>query len=226
MKLQFHVHTRFSRDSYLPLFLLRLMCQARGVECVCITDHNEIDGAVRCKEKYESGSFHVIVGEEIFTDRGEIIGLFLRERIPPKLSVGETIRSIRAQGGLVIVPHPYEVERAGTVLAETAIAEYRDEIDAMESENGRNFRAEYGAAQEKLCEKYGLVKILGSDAHTVWEIGANTMEVRDMPTVRNFPELLRDARFSQRHMPRVVHWITKLHKGIGLFTGHYRRKRT
>lgn len=226
MKLQFHVHTRFSRDSYMPLFLLRLMCWARGVGCVCITDHNEIDGAVRCREKYESESFHVVVGEEIFTDRGEIIGLFLKERIPARLSVGETIRRIRAQGGLVIVPHPYEVERAGTVLAEEAIAEYRDDIDAMESDNGRNFKAEYGAEQERLCEKYGLVKILGSDAHTVWEIGWNTMELRDVPTEGVFSELLRDARFSPRHMPRAVHWVTKLHKGIGLLTGHYRRKRT
>ena len=224
MKFQFHIHTRYSRDSLLPLFLLRFACKLQRIDCVCITDHNEIAGAIKCKERYESDRFKVIVGEEIFTSNGEIIGLFLHEKIQKGLSPEETIRQIHAQGGLVIIPHPYEVERGKTVLAEESVTKNVKEIDAMECFNGRNFKAEYSDIQNRLCEKYCLPKILGSDAHTVYEIGYNTMIAVQgaMLTKETFISFLDTASFRVKHMPRAVHYITKAHKFVKLLMGKYR----
>lgn len=222
MKVQFHVHTRFSKDSLLPLFVLYRACRICGIGCVCITDHNTIDGAVKFKEKYGSKGIDVVVGEEIFTGSGEVIGLYLTENIPAGLSVDETIKRIRSQGGLVIVPHPYEVERGKTALPESVIADHAKEFDAAEFFNGRNFKAEYSTKQNEICQKYGLAKILGSDAHTVYEIGKNTFEIGEKVTKDSFLSALHQAEFSPKHMPRIVHYVTKIHKLVKLIFGKYR----
>lgn len=211
MKVVFHQHTRFSKDSYLCLWALRLKCKLKKVDCICVTDHNEIAGALEFKNKYENSKFQVIIGEEIFTDSGEIIGLFLREKILSGLTPEETVKEIEKQGGIVIIPHPYEVERGRTALKE----EFFDKIhiDAMENYNGRNFKEKYSIIQNQICEKFSFPKIVGSDAHTFFEV-ANNYIICDYCTLdaNNFIDVVCNGKFHMKHASRIFHFHTKIVK--------------
>ena len=138
LKAEFHVHTRCSKDSMLGKYFILLICKIKKINCIAITDHNEIEGALKYRKLLQKYNIQVIIGEEIFTSDGEIIGLFLKEKISPKLSVKETIKQIKNQDGLVYVPHPYDEKRKKTVLKEEYIKEFSKEIDVIEIHNGRN----------------------------------------------------------------------------------------
>ena len=140
-KIEFHVHTRFSNDSILGLFFILMMCKFRKIDCLVITDHNEIDGAIKYKEKLLKYGIDVIVGEEIFTKDGEIIGLFLNKKIEPYLSAEDTVKRIRKQKGLVYIPHPYDEKRYKTVITQEALEKISKDIDFIEIHNGRNIRS-------------------------------------------------------------------------------------
>src|SRR5687767_13395971 len=121
LRADFHSHSHYSRDSVINPRTFVETCERRGIDCIAVTDHNEIEGAfVIDKLARESGRLKVIVGEEVKTAEGEIIGLFLKEWVPRDLSPEETIRAIHEQGGLVVVPHPYDVFRR-SVITETAL---------------------------------------------------------------------------------------------------------
>ncbi len=111
-----HTHTKYSALGIFPIFgfyypesatepeALVMEAERKGLDIVCITDHNTIDGALRVKHRE-----NVVVGEEVTTKDGEIIGLFLSETVAPNMSAMETIDRIHEQGGIAIVPHPYSV---------------------------------------------------------------------------------------------------------------------
>ena len=134
-KVELHVHTRFSHDSILPLWLLYLMCRLRKIDCIAITDHNEIKGALLFQQRYPK--IKVIVGEEIFSSEGEIIGLFLHERVESNMTARETIEKIFEQDGLVYIPHPVDTKRYKTVLQYRALISNLDKIHCIEKFNGR-----------------------------------------------------------------------------------------
>ncbi|MCM1523207.1 MAG: hypothetical protein NC120_02005 [Ruminococcus sp.] len=116
MKTELHVHTRYSHDSILCISLIGLMCRLRHIDCVAVCDHNTAAGGIAAKKILPRFGVKVIAGEEIFTDSGEIIGLFLKRDIPAGLSAEDTVREIKKQGGLVYIPHPYDEKRYKTVL--------------------------------------------------------------------------------------------------------------
>src|SRR5690606_3298386 len=102
--------------------------KVKKIDIVGITDHNEIKGAQEFKKFLEKFGIKVIVGEEIFSSKGEIIGLFLSEKIEPGMSPRDTMLEIKKQGGLVYIPHPYDEKRYKTVLAEEEIEKNSDLI--------------------------------------------------------------------------------------------------
>jgi len=114
MRIDLHCHTEASFDCVTPLPKVLARCQAKGVRVQAVTDHNEVWGAQKLKALAEAQGWDetegvtVIVGEEVSTAEGEIIGLFLEERIPPKMSPEETVARIKEQGGLVLVPHGFD----------------------------------------------------------------------------------------------------------------------
>ena len=122
-KLELHVHTKYSHDSYFTFWLLHLMCRLRKITHIAITEHNNIRGGIAFKEycRKRGEKINVIVGEEIMTNEGEIIGLFLEKEIESGLSPEETINKIKEQNGIVYVPHPYDEKRNKTVLTKDAI---------------------------------------------------------------------------------------------------------
>lgn len=178
MRIETHVHTKNSKDSFQCFWPLYLKCRLKKIDAIAITEHNNIDGGVAFQKfcKKRGNKLQVIVGEEIFTDSGEIIGLFLQENIKPGLTAKETIDEIKRQSGVVYVPHPYDLKRSKTVLKENYIAEFKDSIDCIEVHNGRNVSPEYDIKQKEITDKYGINPVIGSDAHTTLEIGRNYME--------------------------------------------------
>jgi len=207
-KMEFHVHTSISNDSFLTKKFLFLMCKLKKINCLAITDHNEIDNAIKFKDYFEKRGIKIIVGEEIFSKDGEIIGLYLTKKINPDLSAIETIEEIKKQNGLVYIPHPYDEKRYKTVLKKEVIVENKDKIDFIECHNGRNILEKYSDMQNSIAEELGLVKIVGSDAHTFYEIGRNYCEVSSLER-KDLTNEIKNAKFTKKKCIKFAHFNTK-----------------
>lgn len=219
MKLELHVHTRYSKDSLLCFWPLYFKCLILKINGIAITEHNNIEGAVKFSEfcKKHGSKVQVIVGEEIFTDSGEIIGLYLKEKIDPDLSPEMTICEIKRQGGIVYIPHPYDQKRQKTVLREYAIQKNKDQIDCIEVHNGRNISEKYDTEQQKIADKYHLTHIVGSDAHTWIEIGRNYIDVSEIPSnAEEFRKIIKNIKIKTSPCITYAHTITKFAKTVKL----------
>ena len=217
IRLETHCHTKFSKDSLLPFTLLYLKCKLCGISCIAITEHNNIIGATKFKEycRKRKSNLCVIVGEEIMTESGEVIGLYLKKEIPQGLSFEETIAQIREQKGIVYVPHPYDEKRNKTVLKEECIKRFAPVIDCIECHNGRNISPLYDEKQQEIATKYGITKVIGSDAHTFLEIGRNYMNVESVPdTPEKFRSVIATATFHEKKCIKLCHQITRCVKLI------------
>lgn len=209
-KTEFHVHTRYSKDSVLSYWLILFVLKIKKINTVVITDHNEVAGALKFKDKFKKHNIEIIVGEEIFTNKGEIIGLGLTNKIEPNLSPEETIKQIRKQNGLVYVPHPYDEKRYKTVLLEEEIKKNKDEIDFIEVHNGRNINSKFDEKQNEIAEKYNLTKIIGSDAHTFFELGRNYIITKNKITLENLKDEYVDVAFKEKKCINFAHKWTKV----------------
>lgn len=192
MKADLHIHTLYSKDCLTPLDKVLERALKRGLECIAITDHNEIEGALRLQEK---SPIKIIVGEEIRTNRGEIIGYFLTERIKPGMSLGKTIEEIRKQGGLVCVPHPFDRLRTSK-LAEDALQEIEQEIDIVEVHNARNVYEVDNRKAWSYAASRGKMFSVGTDAHWPWEIGRSYVNIADFTDVNSFKAAFDPASFT------------------------------
>jgi len=208
LKVDLHCHTHYSLDCLTSPQQLVEACLARGITCLAVTDHNAIDGAY---EVQELAPFQVIIGEEIKTARGEIIGLFLQEFIPPGLSTQETIARIRAQGGLVYVPHPFDFVRRST-LAPDELRRIWPYVDILEVFNARTISRARNAAGARFAQEHGLVKAAGSDAHTPGEIGYTYNLIEPFEGPQDFLEKLRRAELHMAASPLIVHVYSRLAK--------------
>lgn len=209
VRAEFHVHTRFSKDSILNKYFLLLMCKIKKINLLAITDHNEIRGALKYKSFFLKHKIEIIVGEEIMTTNGEIIGLYLEKKISPNLSVKKTIDEIRKQGGLVYLPHPYDEKRYKTVLDKECQKKYKNEIDFIEVHNGRNIKEDFDKRQEEIQKKLNITPIIGSDAHTFFEVGRNYVEL-EYNGKENLVESINKASFHKRKCILFAHKVTKL----------------
>lgn len=217
IRLETHCHTRYSKDSLLLHSLLYMKCRLCHIDAIAICEHNNILGALKFKEycSKRKNKVFVIVGEEIMTSSGEIIGLYLNEEIPAGLSCDETIDRIISQGGVVYVPHPYDEKRSKTVLSEDCISNNSYRIDCIECYNGRNVDENYGIQQTRIADKYGLVKVVGSDAHTLMEIGRNYMEVKSVPlNSSEFRDVIKNCTFHAKPCIKLAHKGTRVVKLI------------
>lgn len=183
MKLELHVHTNYSYDSDTSLLNIVESCIRSKVGAIAVTDHNEIEGALRLKE---IAPFKVIIGEEIETKEGEIIGLFLDKLIKPKMSAKKTIEEISKQGGLVYLPHPFDKLTRKTSLKSNLFSEIMGDIDIVEVYNGRTIKDIYNKKAKDLALKYNKIQAIGSDAHTRYELGRNTIEIDNYDTPKEF----------------------------------------
>jgi hypothetical protein len=187
LRMDLHCHTWYSHDSILKPGDLVEACIRRGINCLAVTDHNEIDGA---KAVARIAPFRVIVGEEVRTRDGEISGLFLKERIPPNLSALETVREIRRQKGLAYVPHPFA---AGVTmrLKQAVLEALAGQVDIVEGWNSRGLLRADDLRAQHWARAHGIPFAAGSDAHTRFEIGSAWVEIDDFKGPK---ELLRNLK--------------------------------
>lgn len=167
MKYDLHVHSFYSKKcGYMnPKDIVKIAIK-KGLDGIAITDHDTIKGGLKAKE-YESKDFKVIIGSEIMTNRGEVIGLFLSEEIK-STNFESVIFEIRNQNGLSIIPHPFDESRNSAlhpVIGDIKL------IDGIEVFNSRCIFEKYNINAKKFATKYNLVATAGSDAHFSNEIG-------------------------------------------------------
>jgi predicted metal-dependent phosphoesterase TrpH len=202
-KADLHVHTRYSEDSISPPENIVQHCRRVGINCVAITDHNEIAGAF---EVQRIAPFKVIIGEEMMTTQGEIIGYFLKEKIPAHLSPEETVARIKEQGGLACVPHPYDRFRSGAKLRPQALKKILPDIDLVEVFNSRAMLLRDSARALELAQKHGLPGTAGSDAHVAREIGSTYMEIPEFNDVEQFRQALRQGKVFGHRTSFFIHF--------------------
>jgi predicted metal-dependent phosphoesterase TrpH/glycosyltransferase involved in cell wall biosynthesis len=185
-----HMHTDHSGDCATPVEALLAEAKAKGLGAIAITDHNEISGALEAREKADG--IKVIVSEEVKTaDQGEVIGLFIEEKIPRGMTLQETIAEIKRQGGLVYVPHPFD--RLHAVPDYPHLLDVLDDVDAIEIFNPRVAISSFNEEAVRFAEKYRVVCGAGSDAHVTAGLGSVRIRMRSFDTPEEFLESLRDA---------------------------------
>jgi glycosyltransferase involved in cell wall biosynthesis len=186
-----HMHTDHSPDCATPVDTLIQRAEDVGLGAIAITDHNEISGAFEAREK-ANGRVKIIVAEEVKTaDQGEVIGLFLEEKIPRGMTLQETIAEIRRQGGLVYVPHPFD--RMHSVPDYEHLLAVVEDIDAIEVFNPRIALKGRNEEAERFAAKYRVVAGAGSDSHVAQGLGSVKIRMRDFDGPEEFLESLRDA---------------------------------
>jgi hypothetical protein len=166
MKYDLHIHSKYSNDGILDPQKIVKIAIKKGLDGIAVTDHNTIKGGLKTKE-YETQDFKVLVGSEVSTTRGEIIGLFLSEEIKSR-EFHEVADEIRDQGGLVIVPHPFDELRKASFGIKNEDAKYLDTIEVF---NSRCIYQKYNDRAAVYAKKHNLSQVGGSDAHFPYEIG-------------------------------------------------------
>ncbi|HET7048605.1 MAG TPA: glycosyltransferase [Solirubrobacteraceae bacterium] len=185
-----HMHTDHSYDCATPVEVLLAEARARGLGAIAITDHNEISGALAARELADG--INVIVAEEVKSaDQGEVIGLFIEEKIPRGLTLQETIAEIKRQGGLVYVPHPFD--RMHSVPDYKHLLDVLESIDAIEVFNPRVAIMEFNDEAVRFAAKYRIPAGAGSDAHVPQGLGSVRIRMREFNGPDEFLESLRDA---------------------------------
>jgi predicted metal-dependent phosphoesterase TrpH/glycosyltransferase involved in cell wall biosynthesis len=185
-----HMHTDHSYDCETPVEVLLAEARARGLGAIAVTDHNEISGAHAARERADG--IAVIVGEEVKTaDQGEVIGLFIEEKIPRGMTLQETIAEIKRQGGLVYVPHPFD--RLHSVPDYEHLLGVLDDVDAIEVFNPRVAISEFNDEAARFAAKYRIPAGAGSDAHVPQGLGSVRIRMREFHGPEEFLESLRDA---------------------------------
>lgn len=210
VKAELHCHSEYSRDCSVSLEAIIDRCKEENIRVIALTDHDEIAGAERLKAIAPKW-LHVIVGEEIATAQGDVIGLFLKERIAPRQGIKQTIHQIKEQGGVVLLPHPFDRIRREAVGEVTASRIVRD-IDFLEIFNSRCVFGGDNARATIFAAESNLPVFVGSDAHTLPEYGRATNLIEEFSGTKEFVVNLKNATFVTRKSPLRVHLTTKFVK--------------
>jgi predicted metal-dependent phosphoesterase TrpH len=192
-----HLHTSWSHDCSIEVDELLDHAEAQGLGAIAVTDHNVFGGAMEAVERARGRRLVVVPGEEIKTaDDGEVIGLFLREEIPRGMSFGETVEAIRAQGGLVYLPHPFD--RLHAIPSPATLHRHLAEIDVFEVYNARLLFEAYNEEALRFARKYNLKAGAGSDAHVLAGVGTGAVRMRRFSGPEEFLVSLHDAEVLRR----------------------------
>jgi predicted metal-dependent phosphoesterase TrpH len=207
VRVDLHTHTMWSGDSTTTPEEFAASVTASGLDVVCVTDHNAIAGALELRERLDA---RVVVGEELRTAAGEIIGLFLTERIPMGVGHLEAARAIRDQGGVVYVPHPFDPMRRN--LSESALRELAeaDLIDAVEVLNAKTSLASLNRRAAAFAAEYGIVAGAGSDGHVPDALGAAYVEMLDFETPMEFLASLASGEVVGHHWDEPRPWSPRI----------------
>ena len=209
VRVDMHSHTMFSGDSTTTLDEIEEAVVESAIDVLCVTDHNAIEGAVRLADALRNVC-RVIVGEEVRTHTGEIIGLFLTQKIPFGANAMETARQIRAQGGLVYVPHPFDPMRRN--LSEQSLVELTAAgmVDGIEAHNSKTSLPSLNAKAREFGDAHGLALGSGSDAHVPHALGSAYVEMPDFDGPADFLAKLREGVVVGHHWDKARPWSARI----------------
>ena len=207
VRVDLHSHTMWSGDSTTTPEEVEHAVVESGIDVLCITDHNAIKGAVQLAERLPC---RVIVGEELKTHAGEIIGLFLTEHLPFGLAPREAAEAIRSQGGIVYIPHPFDPMRRN--LAEPALDDLVSAglVDAIEVINAKTSLRSLNDRAAEYARAHGLLAGAGSDAHVPNALGAAYVEMPDFDGPTEFLRALTKARPVGHHWDHARPWSPRI----------------
>ena len=204
LKADLHIHTEYSMDCNTPLEKIIARCLDIGINCITIADHGTIEGALKMQS---IAPFPVIVAEEILTSSGEIMGVFLKKGIPSGSSIEQAISRIKAQGGLVCIPHPFDT-LSRSALGGKTLEELAEQIDFIEIFNSRSIVRQPSIGARTFADKYSIPVSAGSDAHTIGEIGKAYVEMPEFNGKDEFLNALRKGKILGRRTTPLIHLAT------------------
>jgi len=176
MKADLHIHTTFSDGISTPEEIVETAIK-RGINCICITDHHEINGSIEAMKFGYDKNILVIPGIELLTTSGDVLGINVKKNIPSGLSVKEAIKEIRKQGGIAVIPHPFNKPVNGFWGGEKDLKKIN--FDAIESFNATVFFKSSNKKADNFSKSNNLCFTAGSDAHRKDFVGRGYIEVSD-----------------------------------------------
>lgn len=200
-QVELHSHTIWSKDCIVDFEAILRLLERRGIDRIAITDHNTAAGALAMQKLAPDT---VIVGEEIMTDRGEILGYFMQESIPRGLTPDETIERLRDQGAVISVSHPFDRLRKGA-WHEEDLLKIIDKVDAIEVFNARCLYKEDNLKAQLFAQQHGLIGTVGSDAHSRIEYGRALVQMQPFEGASDFLLSLQAAQHVNRYSSWFVH---------------------
>ncbi len=202
LKADFHIHTGFSMDSSMTPEMVIERCREMGINCIAVADHGTADGGLVLKKL---APFPVIVAEEVLTDHGEVMGMFLEETVPSGIAFADAIARIKEQGGLVCLPHPFDTFR-GLRIDMRELESYAGQIDVIEVFNARSTFQRDSARALAFARKHDIACSAGSDSHTPEEIGHTYVEMPEFTGRDGFLAALRQGKIVSHKSSFAVHF--------------------
>ncbi len=201
IKVDFHCHTHYSSDSLQTPAQLVKTARNKGLQKVVVTDHNSILGALEAKQIAPD---LVIIGEEVKTSEGELLAVFVSEKVPKGLDPMEAIQRLKAQNAFISVSHPFDFTRSGWKLE--TLKKLAPYFDAIEIFNARCLLLKQNQLAVEFAHLYNLPGTAGTDAHLSAELGRT---VTVLPSFSNTDELrsaIREATYQTHLSPYWVHF--------------------
>lgn len=194
-KVDLHTHSNLSYDGMMNLDHYKRILEEGMLDYVAITDHNEIDYAKEIQEKLGD---KIIVGEEIKTDEGDLIGLFMTKKIPKWTPLRDAAEMIKDQGGIVYVPHPFEIMRSG--IPKKKLEEILPLVDIIESFNARYIFPTGNLRAARFALYYEKPDAAGSDSHSFGEIGRayNLLDLK--PEVKSLVNSVKNGSMVKKYV--------------------------
>jgi len=205
LRVEFHCHTHYSKDSLLHPQRLLEACRARGIDRVVVTDHNNNLGGLHAARLDPQLA---IPGEEVLTTAGELLAFFVTEEVPRGLPPKEAITRLREQGAFISVSHPYDELRSGH-WAEVDLLEILPLVDAIETFNARCMKTDYNRQAQAFAQEHGVLGTVGSDAHAAFEVGRATLLLPDFHDAESLRQALPQARAETRLSSPFVHFTSR-----------------
>jgi predicted metal-dependent phosphoesterase TrpH len=213
-KLDLHTHSEASPDGGITAEQYARALETEKLDYIAITDHDRVDFALGLQKALGD---KIIVGEEITTSEGELIGLYLKEQVKPHMSARDTAKAIRAQGGLVYVPHPFETVRKG--IQAPALDAIADLVDIVEVRNGRAFAQNFGIKAATWAKINGKTGAASSDAHGYKGLGHSYSILKEKPARGSLTTTLSMTALAHRRPPLhtlLYPKINRLAKKVGI----------
>lgn len=205
LKADLHVHTWHSVDSNMSYDQLIKACMEKGINCVAVADHGTTKGA---RDLQKIAPFKIIICEEVLTPYGEIMGMFLQQDIPGKVSVADAIKLIREQGGLVNIPHPFDRVRPSAFRNVKMLESIADQVDIIEVFNSRSLFPGIESKARDFAARHNKIISNGSDGHSPSEVGYAYVEMANFNTKEEFLSSLSAAKLYGKKSSPLIHLIS------------------